>query len=260
VTMTDVPRGYQYVGGTDFSLGNVFSLSFSILGAHFLQFALLSAISSIPILVFLFLFPDAAPGHSGAAASLPPGAAIAALLSALLLFPMMFLGQATVLFGAFQDMLGRPVRILPSLGVGLARIFPVIGMFVVQLAGILLGFALLVIPGIVLGLAWSVALPACVVEKLGPIGSLKRSWTLTKGHRWKLFAIYISYGVGGMLANGAVNGVLNATGEPLASATGSFVWEALYLAYAAILSVVVYRDLRVTKENLSTEQIAAMFE
>ena len=41
-------------------------------------------------------------------------------------------------------------------------------------------------PGIMLMVRWFVAVPACVVERIGPSGSMKRSAELTSGHRWKV--------------------------------------------------------------------------
>ena len=36
-----------------------------------------------------------------------------------------------------------------------------------------------------------VALPAVAMERVGPFGSLRRSWSLTKGHRWSVFGIVL---------------------------------------------------------------------
>jgi hypothetical protein len=38
------------------------------------------------------------------------------------------------------------------------------------------------------------------------------------------------------------------------------VWNAIWTAFFAILVVVAYRDLRVAKEGIDTDQIAAVFE
>ena len=40
----------------------------------------------------------------------------------------------------------------------------------------------------------------------------------------------------------------------------SLVWSALWGAFYAILAVVTYHDLRVAKEGLDTDQIAAVFD
>jgi hypothetical protein len=38
------------------------------------------------------------------------------------------------------------------------------------------------------------------------------------------------------------------------------IWNAFYGAYAAIVVVMIYHDLRVAKEGVDTDQIAAVFE
>jgi hypothetical protein len=40
----------------------------------------------------------------------------------------------------------------------------------------------------------------------------------------------------------------------------SLIWTAIWTAFFAILGVVAYHDLRVAKEGVDTEQIAAVFE
>ena len=42
------------------------------------------------------------------------------------------LAQAIVLYGAFQDMRGRPVNLAESLQVGLQRFFPIVGLAIVM--------------------------------------------------------------------------------------------------------------------------------
>ena len=41
---------------------------------------------------------------------------------------------------------------------------------------------------------------------------------------------------------------------------GKLIWNALYGAFDAILVVVTYHDLRVAKEGVDTDHIAAVFE
>ena len=38
------------------------------------------------------------------------------------------------------------------------------------------------------------------------------------------------------------------------------LWNAIYIAFSATLVVVTYRDLRVAKEGVDTDQIAAVFD
>jgi hypothetical protein len=60
---------------------------------------------------------------------------------------------------------------------------------IVSALGIALGFLLIFVPGIILYIMWSVAAPALVEERLGPIEALGRSSDLTSGVRWKVFGL-----------------------------------------------------------------------
>ncbi len=50
-----------------------------------------------------------------------------------------------------------------------------------------IGFVLCVVPGVVLGLGLSMALPLVVDRGLGPIEALQQSWTMTTGHKGEVF-------------------------------------------------------------------------
>src|SRR5207302_7500833 len=102
----------------------------------------------------------------------------------------LFLGtlcQAVILHAAFQDMRGRAVNLGESLSVGLRRFLPIIGASILLSLGAAVGMLLLIVPGLILLTMWYVAIPACVVEELGPARSLGRSSELTRGNRWKIF-------------------------------------------------------------------------
>lgn len=51
--------------------------------------------------------------------------------------------------------------------------------------------AVLIVPAFILALGWSVTVPAVVVERLGPLAALARSWRLTAGHRGRLFVAFL---------------------------------------------------------------------
>ena len=48
---------------------------------------------------------------------------------------------------------------------------------------------LLLVPGLMVAVAWSVAAPALAVERLGPLAALSRSADLTRGNRWRIFGL-----------------------------------------------------------------------
>jgi hypothetical protein len=68
--------------------------------------------------------------------------------------------------------------------------WPVVLLSLIAFIGVVLGLVLLVIPGVLLALAWAVALPVLINEKLGVIASLKRSSELSSGSGWQVFWIY----------------------------------------------------------------------
>ena len=165
-----------------------------------------------------------------------------------------------MLYGAFEDMRGRPVDLmLRSFQHASRRFLPVIG--VAFLTTLLTGLAslLLIIPGLILFMAWYVAIPACVVERLGPWTSLQRSAALTKGNRWKVARLIIVLAVITGIGEGLVAAVTAEAGMTI-GLIANLIWSALVGAFSAILGVVIYHDLRVAKEGVDTDQIAAVFD
>jgi uncharacterized membrane protein len=199
------------------------------------------------------------------------------LLPALLTLVLMMLSQAIVFHGAFQDMCGRPVSLVDGVRVGLGRVFPLIGLAAVVLAVVMLlvaGSFLLAAPGLIfislliaiptVLLMWSMAVPACVVERLGPFRSLSRSRVLTKGYRGRIFGLLFVTLLFGAIMSGILSAILGlipaGSFGAAARQTIELIWNALWAAFFAIVIVVAYHDLRVAKEGVDTEQIAAVFE
>jgi Flp pilus assembly protein TadB len=98
------------------------------------------------------------------------------------------------------------------------------------------------------------------VEKLGPFKSLDRSASLTRGYRWKVFGIALLPALIGAIVIAVVSAALSPLIGPMAAALGSFLCEAIFNTYEAILAVVTYHDLRVAKEGVDIDRIAAVFD
>jgi hypothetical protein len=192
------------------------------------------------------------------------------LVLAVLLIVLGTVSQAVVLYGAFQVMRGKPINLAESARIGLRRFFPIVGLAISMTLLIFLASLLFVIPGLMLYTMWFVATPVCVVEQLGPWRSMGRSRALTKGHRWKIFGLMLLIILPALIF-GAIVGALMfaATGGFLAMAAAlsttlgqivNLIWNAIWTAFYAIVIVVSYHDLRVAREGIDTEQIAAVFE
>lgn len=237
----------------DFNIGHVFNRTFSVFSRNLLPFCLVTFVASLPSALV-----DAA--KMGAVA---PGSAKAGLMLILGGFGMMVLGavsQAAILYGAFDDMRGRPVDLAESLKVGLRRFFPVLAVAIaVVVLAVLAGIALL-FPAFIVMTMLFVSIPACVVERLGPIKSMGRSAQLTKGHRWKIFGLLFATIIVGLALQSMLGGLARATGGPMLGIIVLLLWNAVWNAFQAILAVVTYHDLRVAKEGVDTDQIAAVFD
>lgn len=241
-----------------FRVGAVFNRAFDLLFRDFVKFYLLAALAWSPMLL-LGIFGALSVNsidNGGQVAGVIAGGAGAIVLSVALFI----LSQAVVLYGAIERMRGHSFAIGASLRIGLARFFPIFGMFILLGLGLMVGFLLLIVPGIMLAMAWYVALPACVVEKQGPAASLSRSAELTKGNRWRIFGIAAILYVVNMVVQGVVQFSLLALGGQAVSAIGVFLWSVLASAFGSIVIAVVYHDLRVAREGIDVDRIAAVFE
>jgi hypothetical protein len=147
----------------------------------------------------------------------------------------------------------------------LPRLVPAIGASVLAVVGVIFGFLLFVIPGMVLVLSWFAIPAAAVLEPLGPTASLRRSAALSrglKGHIALCFTILglltggisllaqaIGYGVG-MLFHGHAS--ILSIEVRIAGAIGTIVFGAL----PPIMATLLYYDARIRNEGYDIELLA----
>jgi uncharacterized membrane protein len=118
---------------------------------------------------------------------------------------------------------------------------------------------LLVIPAFFVVTILFVAMPVCIVERLGPVKSLGRSAELTKGNRWKIFGLWLLVTVVTLIGTALIGAISYVTGLAVGLVL-KLVWGALAGAFNAIMVVVTYHDLRVAKEGVDTDRIASVFD
>ena len=170
------------------------------------------------------------------------------------------LANATCLYGAYQLMRGRDFSIGDSLSNGLRRVASVAGTSVLTALAFIAGLALLLAPGFIVGAMFFVALPACVIEKLGPFASFGRSRALTKGSRWRLFGLILLTYLGLAVLAGAFGGIGAWVGGVVGYKLGAMPATVLFTAFVSVLTTVVYHDLRVAKEGVDIETLAGVFD
>ena len=56
---------------------------------------------------------------------------------------------------------------------------------------VVLGLIVLIVPGIIMAVMWSVVVPITVEERTGIFGAFSRSQELTRGARWTIFGLFL---------------------------------------------------------------------
>ncbi len=150
--------------------------------------------------------------------------------------------------------------------------------FAVRRLGGLLGVALvggllvalatlaLILPGIWLFVMFSVAVPALLLERIGPVAALRRSFRLVRGRWWPtagtLLVGYLLIGIIGAIVSGVIMVIPNLVAEDntlvaaLGAVVGGTVGSVLTTPYSAAVVTLLYFDLRVRKEGLDLQLIA----
>jgi membrane-anchored glycerophosphoryl diester phosphodiesterase (GDPDase) len=67
----------------------------------------------------------------------------------------------------------------------------IIGVSYLSGIAIILGLVLFVIPGLILLVRWSLAIPIVLSERGGVIGALQESWRRTQGHFWPILGLLL---------------------------------------------------------------------
>lgn len=285
--MTDIA-----VGTTNFRVGRVLTQSFSVYFGNFVPFVLLALVVSSPVYIYKVLSGPAATNVSD-----DPTAYFSQLSAEpfILYFAELLLSQlvtAALVYGTIQHLKHEKVSLGECFSRGVALMFPVFGIVIVYLlimmlvavitilpAGLIValvaagtGFAVLgfvlvplsAIPIIYIMVVLWVTIPVAVIERRG-LGSFNRSTQMTKGFRWRIFALLIlvlGFGVGmGMLIGGLGNAAAFASPDQFAGqATVEWIIGGLMTAFSAVIAAVSYHDLRIEKEGLDTNQIASVFD
>jgi uncharacterized membrane protein YgcG len=153
-----------------------------------------------------------------------------------------------------------------SLRFAVRRLLGLVVLAIAYGVAIVIGFLLVIVPGIWLAVAFSVAVPALLLERVGPFAAMGRSFRLVRGRWWATFgALLVGYLLVGILG-GIVQGIVMvvpgviADGNTVVGAIGAVVGgtlgAVLTTPYSAAVIALVYFDLRVRKEGLDLQLIA----
>jgi len=169
-----------------------------------------------------------------------PALALVALLIDLVAGTL-FTGMVVELVADVQD--GRRDS---SPGQLLRAVTPVLGQLIlvgiIAAIGIVIGFILIIIPGLILITIWSVAAPVVVLENPGAFAALSRSRELVRGNGWQVFGVILVL----YIVVGVVSFIIEAAADSAGSGAGIVVRViigVLTAPLASLAAAVLYFEL-----------------
>lgn len=250
-----------------FSIGSVFSNTFAVIGHNFIMFAVIAALAEIPVVAFTWFFTGLNP-FAPAKFAVPPGAsplgyAGIAAAGGLVAFIFSCILQAALIHGTVADLNGRRASFADCLATGLKSAFPLIAIAILAALGLIVGYVLLIVPGIILSLGWSVIVPVRVVEKKAIFDVFGRSWQLTSGYRWPIFGLFLVVGLGSLALQFVItpiNGLISGTSGLAIYMAAAVIVRVVLALFGATLVGVIYYELRSVQEGIGPEALAAVFD
>ncbi|MEO1169566.1 MAG: hypothetical protein AAFW97_12730 [Pseudomonadota bacterium] len=211
--------------------------------------------------------------------------------------------QAAMTAVVLADLRGSRLEFVEAIKQGLRFFFPVLGITIVYYlaAGAIVAVPMLGVFGFVGGMAngdaaalgaafgvvfllfivvvpallflvvvWIAAVPAAMEERIGVFASLGRSWSLTRGHRWKIVAMVLLYFFALMIVSGTISAatmpamMFSPTATSLDGMMPYLVAQSLLGALTLVITypaiAAVYVNLRNAKDGVLEQGVADIFE
>lgn len=267
-----------------FRVGSVLERSFRIYFKNIVPFLLITALVYVPYAVYLFgvvdvdyLIGESAKTHL--------------LISTVVNIVLPCIATGAIIYGSFMELRGRHAGIGKSLSVGVGRMLPVTGVAVLSILcaivpfvpsivmffvsgglGLLLGLVGLVFFFVIFIMLY-VAVPSAVVERPGLVGALRRSRELTSDRKGAIFGLLFIIGIIQLVFSSVITRVMGGNIEQADlrnmaefesvlqnSLIAGLITSIVFGALSAVVQSVVYHDLRVEKDGVGVEELAAVFE
>ncbi len=238
-----------------FDMGRVLSRAFGAIGRNAALFLGLAAtLSGIPQLIAgLWRLGLSGPEFAGPIVIAAVGGGLLAWVGSAVL-------QVAITRATISDLVGERPSFAGCLKAGFAMLLPMIGLTILLGLGIGLGFMLLFVPGVMLYIAWSVAVPAYVQERIGVVESFGRSRALTKGSRWKIFGLLLVCWIVILILQ-APTGLLTAAAQTPTSLS-VLITTAVSIVTTMVLCTIqaaIYVELRDVKEGAAPSDLETIF-
>lgn len=128
--------------------------------------------------------------------------------------------------------------------------WPYIGLSILTVLGAIVGFILLIVPGIILLIRWSAATGFLIGAGERVTDSMSASWHATSGHSWAIFLAGLVLFLGFIIAAGVVVGVLSAISPMIGSVVSAFIESGASAVFAA-LGIAIYSQVSSGAQQLT---------
>jgi hypothetical protein len=243
------------------TLGEILSAAFDIYKSNASKLILIVAVVVVPLSLIGALIGQAFAGNDKVVAgqtisdrsvvAIVLGAIVAAIIAIIISAVL----QAAMMRAAALATIGDPVDVSESYRWGLKRFGSVL--LVAFLVGLTIGigFILIIIPGIIFLTLLSVSIPAVVIENRRGTDAMKRSWNLAKEHFWHVLGVVVV----AWIITTVIGSILGSLGGD--NWFGAWIFSAiaqiLTAPFSALVSVLLYLDLRARKEALTADSLRA---
>lgn len=124
-------------------------------------------------------------------------------------------------------------------------------------AAIAIGAFLIVVPGLLAFMVWSLAAPAAAMERARPHAAFARSVRLTRGHRWRILGVTVLIVVITVAIESVVSSIVVGLMPGLSAVAALIVGDAVAALVSAVtlpwvgaVIALLYVDIRIRTENL----------
>ncbi|MGJ8564450.1 MAG: hypothetical protein ACSHXY_12970 [Alphaproteobacteria bacterium] len=194
----------------------------------------------------------------------------------LIVFVFQFILQGTIIHASIANFNGQHVSFRESFRAALKHIWPLIGFGILATLGMMLGFLLFIVPGIIFAIMWSVGVPAMITEGTNVSQSFNRSSELTSGYKWWIFLLIVIFSILSGIVSAVGSVIMASFGGDLSQVivSGGELTNAYWFVNAVVTALIqvfstmiaaagaaaLYYELRFIKEGIGPQTIADVFD
>ena len=181
------------------------------------------------------------------------------ILWASIAFPI---ASGATTFAISERSLGKNVTIGEALRRGLSHFWPLSIAQITATIRVMFGFFLLIVPGILWMLSYSLIVPVILVEGQKALPSLSRSRDLVKGYRGKVFCILLVVNLLQVILTSGVGLIAGmffsdeAGSSAILSSAMNNLLSIFLTPLGIIAAILLYYDMRIRKEGFDLEMLS----